>query len=197
MTTITVVNHISLDGVMQSPGMPDEDTRGGFAHGGWAAANNDEVMAEEMGPSFGQRGALLLGRWTYEKFFEVWPKRTDGNPFTELLNRTQKYVASSTLTDPLPWENSTLLGGDAVQAVTRLKSEDIGNVTVLGSGNLLRTLIPAGLIDQYLLMTHPLLLGSGARLFGGEGYSELDLVRSVTTSKGVVIATYRSRGADS
>jgi dihydrofolate reductase len=195
MSKITVVNHVSLDGVMQAPGTPEEDTRGGFAHGGWAAPNNDEVMAREMGKGIGRQGSLLFGRWTYEKFYEVWPNRADGNPFTDLLTRTNKYVVSSSLREPLPWENSTLLTGDAVEAVARVKSEDEGHITVLGSQKLLETLIPAGLVDEYVLQIHPLVLGSGTRLFPHGTYQELELVDSVTTTKGVLIGTYRPRGA--
>jgi dihydrofolate reductase len=193
MGKIFVVNHISLDGVMQSPARPEEDTRGGFERGGWGVRGSDEEVAREMGQRMGGPGALLLGRWTYEEFFKVWPGRTDGNPYTEALNRAQKYVVSSTLSEPLPWQNSTLLNGDAVQAVTRLKADVDGTITVLGSQNLLQTLIRADLIDEYLLMIHPLLLGSGARLFEGGAHAELELLNSVTTSKGVVIATYKAR----
>lgn len=198
MSKLTVVNNISLDGVMQSPARPDEDGRGGFAHGGWGIPNNDEVMAREMGERMAGEGVLLFGRLTYEDFFEVWPKRADGNPYTEVLNRTQKYVVSSTLSDPLPWQNSALLSGDAIEAVSDLKSQDVGDIGVLGSQNLLQTLIPAGLVDEYVLLIHPLVLGSGVRLFPDDGaYEELALVNSVATTKGVLIATYRARRADS
>src|SRR5712692_3117842 len=107
MSRVVVVNNLTLDGVMQAPGRPDEALRGGFEHGGWALPYNDEVMARAMGPGMAKGGPLLFGRRTYEDFYRVWPNRKD-NPFTEVLNNTQKYVASTTLKEPLPWANSTL-----------------------------------------------------------------------------------------
>lgn len=194
MARIVVVNNISLDGVMQAPARADEDPRGGFEHGGWAAARGDEVMARKMGEAMNQGpGGLLLGRQTYEDFFAVWPNRPQPNPFTERLNQSQKYVVSNTLSEPLPWVNSTLVSGDAPDAVARLKRElpDDYNLCVLGSGNLLHSLIPHGLIDEYLLPIHPLLLGKGLRLFPDDAYESLTLVESITTTTGIVIATYR------
>src|SRR5215213_3312913 len=123
MGRIVVTNHVTLDGVMQSPASPQEDTRGGFERGGWARPYQDEVMDAVMAEGMAQEGSLLLGRRTYEHFAAFWPKQTDGNPYTEVLNRTQKYVASTTLEDPLPWENSTLLGGDVPAPVAKLKQE--------------------------------------------------------------------------
>jgi dihydrofolate reductase len=191
MGTIVVINHVTLDGVMQAPGRPDEDTRGGFEHGGWAVPNNDEVMGEEMGKRMAQGGSLLLGRRTYEALYEFWPKQTD-NPFTEVLNNVQKYVASTTLSEPLPWSNSTLLEGDAGQAVADLKEKSNVDIGVLGSGDLIQTLREHDLVDEYLLMIHPLVLGGGRRLFEDGGpYGAFHLADSVVTTKGVVIATYR------
>jgi dihydrofolate reductase len=191
MGKLTVVNHLTLDGVMQAPAKTDEDTRGGFAHGGWAHANNDEVMGRFMGTRMASgSGALLLGRRTYEAFHAFWPRQTDGNPFTEKLNATTKYVASRTLTEPLPWQNSVLLKGDATDAVASLKETE--NLVVLGSGDLLASLIRRGLVDEYLLMIHPVIVGAGRRMFGDDaGFAKLRLVDSVTTTTGVVIATYR------
>jgi dihydrofolate reductase len=188
MGKLVVVNSVSLDGVMQAPARPDEDTRDGFAHGGWAIPYNDEVMGRAMGERMaGNAGAMLLGRRTYESLAAFWPKQTDGNPYTEHLNRTQKYVVSTTLTEPLPWQNSTLLKD--VEAVEDLKRET--NLTVLGSGALLQTLIRANLVDQYLLLIHPLVLGAGHRMFAdGATFAKLRLVDSVTTTTGVVLATY-------
>ena len=123
MRKLTVINHVSLDGVMQAPGRPDEDTRGGFGRGGWAQAGNDQVMADFMGVGrAGDPVALLLGRRTYQDFFGFWPHQPD-NPYTESLTKQQKYVASRTLAEPLPWQNSTLLPGDAADAVAALKQE--------------------------------------------------------------------------
>jgi len=183
------VNNVTLDGIMQSPGRPDEDTRGGFTHGGWGADYQDEVIARQMGQRMAAaKGSLLLGRRTYEDFHAVWPNRTD-NPFTGHLNRVTKYVASRTLSEPLPWQNSILLEGDAGDAVARLK-RDGEDLTVLGSGNLLETLIRRNLIDQYVLLIFPLVLGTGRRLFP-EGQSQrLRLVDSIASPSGVILTTY-------
>lgn len=193
MGKIVVVNNVTLDGVMQAPGRPDEDTRGGFSHGGWAQRYNDPVMGQEMGKHMAQSGPLLLGRRTYEDFYSFWPHQTD-NPITDVLNAAQKYVASTTLSEPLPWKNSTLLSGDAADAVADLKKVHDKDIVVLGSGELLRSLMRRGLIDEYLLLIHPLVLGSGRRLFDEDSaVTSLRLVTSVTTTTGVVIATYQSK----
>jgi dihydrofolate reductase len=190
MSRVTVIESITLDGVMQAPGRPDEDVRGGFEHGGWAVPYSDEVMGRVMGEGMAKGGPLLLGRRTYEDFHGFWPEQTD-NPFTEVLNRAQKYVASRTLSEPLPWSNSTLLEGDAADAVARLKEEPGNDLGVLGSGELVHSLMRRDLIDEYLLLIHPLVLGWGRRLFPEGAFAALQLVDSVTTTTGVVIATYR------
>jgi dihydrofolate reductase len=194
---ITANISITLDGVMQAPARPDEDTRGGFSHGGWAVPYNDPVMmqamADGMAEGAAKGGALLFGRRTYEDFFSVWPKRGN-NPFTEVLNRSQKYVASQTLTAPLPWENSTLLAGDAATSVAQLKQTPGVDMMVLGSGNLLATLMAQDLVDTFVLLIHPLALGGGHRLFRADAHSfPLQLIKSVPTTKGVIIATYERR----
>jgi dihydrofolate reductase len=189
MSRVSVVNHVTLDGVMQAPGRPDEDTRGGFEHGGWAVPYFDEVLGRAMGERMTSDGAMLLGRRTYEDFAGFWPKQTD-NPFTPLLNQRRKYVASTTLAEPLPWENSTLLTGDVGTAVAAL---DV-NLTVLGSGELIRTLMERDLVDEFVLTIHPLVLGTGRRLFGDGGPpATLELVDATPTTTGVVIATYQRR----
>jgi dihydrofolate reductase len=190
MATVTVFNHMSLDGVMQAPARPDEDTRGGFRDGGWAFSRIDEVMGRVMGEGMASESALLLGRRTYEDFYAVWPNRPD-EPASAALDRARKYVASRTLSAPLPWANSVLLEGDAVDAVAKLKREPGPNLTVLGSGELIGSLLDADLIDEYLLMIHPLVLGSGRRLFPQGVRAPLKLTNSVVTSTGVVIATYQ------
>jgi dihydrofolate reductase len=191
MRTITVINHVTLDGVMQAPGRPDEDRRDGFEHGGWAVPYGDAVMAEFMGKGMTGGGARLFGRRTYEDFAAVWPKQ-EGNPISTLLNERQKYVASTTLHEPLPWANSTLLQGDAADAVARLKEQPGGDLGVLGSGQLVQSLMARNLIDEYVLTIHPLVLGSGRRLFPDGGpAAALRLVESLTTTTGVVIAVYR------
>ena len=190
MAKVMVMNHVTLDGVMQAPGRPDEDTREGFEHGGWAIAGNDEVMRRKMGEGgMGKGGALLLGRRTYEDFYGFWPSQS-GNPYTEALNNIPKYVASRTLKEPLPWANSILLGGDAAGAVAKLKEQPTSDLTIMGSGDLIGSLMAAGLIDAYLLMIHPLVLGAGRRLFPEGAHASLRLTDSVTTTTGVVIATY-------
>jgi dihydrofolate reductase len=193
MSRIVVINHLTLDGVMQAPAAVDEDTRDGFENGGWAAANQDEVMGEYLGRGMGGGpGRMLFGRRTYEHFYAYWPTQTDGNPYTDVLNRAHKYVASRTLSEPLPWENSTLLAGDAADAIAALREDDGKDIAVLGSGELVQSLRARGLVDEYVLLIHPLLLGTGRRLFpDGGASSKLQLVESLTTSKGVVIARYR------
>jgi dihydrofolate reductase len=188
---LTMINHVTVDGVMQGPGRPDEDTRDGFEHGGWAVPYNDEVMGRKMGEGMARTEALLLGRRTYEDFAGFWPKQGD-NPYTKMLDSVRKYVASTTLREPLPWQNSTLLDGDVVAAVAELRERPGGDLVILGSGALIRSLLPHGLIDELMLMINPLVLGSGRRLFGGGGVpAAMPLVDSTTTTTGVVIATYR------
>ena len=190
MGKIVVINHVTLDGVMQAPGAAKEDTRDSFEHGGWAVPNNDEVMGRVLGEGIGAGGPLLFGRRTYEQFHGYWPQQSD-NPFTEVLNKTRKYVASTTLSEPLPWENSVLLEGDLATAVGEIKRDSEADIGILGSRELIHSLREHDLIDSYLLMTHAVLLGSGRRLFDhGVPPADLRLADSVTTTKGVVIATY-------
>ena len=189
---IVVTSSVTLDGVAQAPGRLDEDPRGGFSHGGWAQPYNDHVMGQVMGKRMAEGGSLLLGRRTYEDLFSFWPKQTDGNPFTEVLDRTQKYVASRTPSQPLPWANSTLLDGDAVEAVAKLRARPGPDLGIIGSLDLVRQLTHHDVIDEYLLLIHPLVLGGGSRLFADDGTSRsLRLTDSVTTTTGVVIATYK------
>ena len=193
MARLVVLNNVTLDGVMQAPARPDEDTRGGFTHGGWAIPYNDAVMAQIMGEGMAQSagGSLLFGRRTYMDFYSVWPNRTD-NPFTPVLNATQKYVASTTLEEPLPWSNSTLLKGDVAEAVANLKEQAEKDIMIMGSGELIQTLMRSNLIDEVTLLIHPLVLGTGRRLFADGGASAaFRLVKSVPTTTGVIIATYQ------
>jgi dihydrofolate reductase len=190
MGKITVFASLTLDGVMQAPGRPDEDRRGGFDRGGWAQPYNDPVMGRVAAEGMAKEGSLLLGRRTFEDFFSFWPKQPD-NPYTEALDNTRKYVASTTLDEPLPWKNSTLLKGDAADAVAELKRQPGENLTVLGSGELVHSLRRRDLIDEYMLLIHPLVLGTGRKLFPDGGPpAELRLVDTVTTTTGVIIATY-------
>jgi dihydrofolate reductase len=190
MSNVVVLMHLTLDGVMQAPGRPDEDLRGGFAHGGWARPRGDSV-AQALG-GIAEGGALLFGRRTYQDFFSFWPNQTD-NPFTAVLNTSQKYVASTTLEEPLPWSNSTLLKSDATEAVARLKQQLDKDLLIMGSGELIQSLMRRNLIDEYVLLIHPLVLGTGRRLFAeGSPTTALQFVDTKTTTTGVVIATYRA-----
>jgi dihydrofolate reductase len=195
MSRLTAVESITLDGVMQAPGRADEDTRGGFVHGGWGVPYADEVMGRAMGERMAGDGGLVLGRRTYEDLFGYWPKQKD-NPYTERLNSTRKYVASRTLSDPLPWENSILLEGDAVEAIAALKGDGDRNLGVIGSGELVRSLMRRGLVDEFVLLIHPLVLGSGIRLFPEDFAAALELTDTVTTTTGVVISTLRPADGD-
>jgi dihydrofolate reductase len=190
MSKVVVFTSLTLDGVMQAPGRPDEDRRGGFAHGGWATPYATAEQFAAAQDSMAKTGALLFGRRTYEDFASVWPNQTD-NPYTALLNNAQKYVASTTLEEPLTWSNSTLLKGDAAEAVAGLKEQPGKDLVILGSGELIQSLMRRNLIDEYLLLIHPLVLGAGRRLFPeGGALATLRLVDAKTTTTGVVIATY-------
>ncbi|MCI0488545.1 MAG: dihydrofolate reductase family protein [Blastocatellia bacterium] len=187
MAKIIVFTNLTLDGVMQAPGRPDEDTRDGFKHGGWATPF---AAMQEAGGAHADVGGVLFGRWTYEGFYAFWPNQPD-NPFTTFFNNIQKYVASTTLKAPLAWSNSTLLEGDIAKAVGKLKEEQDKDIIVFGSGVLIQSLIGFNLVDEYVLLIHPLVLGSGRRLFTDGGiFAALRLIDSKTTSTGVVIATY-------
>ena len=193
MGEIVVVENVTLDGVVQSPGRADEDTRGDFRHGGWARPYADHVAAATMGEGMGADGAMLFGRRTYLDFHGFWAGQDDGNPYTEVLNRKTKYVVSRTLPDPLPWQNSVRLTGDPAEAVAGLRADFEGDLVVLGSGRLVRALAAAGLVDQYVLSIHPITLGGGTKLFGDgpAAYREMTLLGTVTTTTGVIIARYR------
>jgi len=144
---LTVFTSLTLDGVMQAPGRPDEDTRGGFQHGGWALPYNDPVMGKVAAEGMAGGGAILLGRRTYKDFAGFWPKQKN-NPFTDALNKTQKYVASKTLKEPLSWVNSTLLKGDVPKAVAKIKARPSGEMVGLGRGELVKTLMRNDLVDR-------------------------------------------------
>lgn len=194
MRSITTTMWITLDGVVQGLARPDEDTRGGFRHGGWGPQYNDDVMSREMAKAMAKPGDMLLGRRTWQDFITVWAHRTDANPVTESMNAATKYVVSRTLEHADAWQNSILLRGDAVQAVAELKARPGGDLSIIGSAALVRSLHAAGLIDHYTLLIHPLTLGGGARLFDGPApLTELELDGSVTTTKGVIIARYTRR----
>lgn len=194
MRSITATMWVTLDGVVQGLARADEDTRGGFTHGGWGPRYDDEVMGREMANAMAKPGDMLLGRRTWQDFSAVWGRATDGNPVTARMNATTKYVVSRTLENADAWQNSILLRGDAVGTVAELKGQSDLDLGIIGSASLVRTLHAAGLIDHYTLVICPLTLGSGARLFEGPApRGEFELTGSVTTTKGVIIAQYARR----
>lgn len=189
MGRIIVITNLTLDGVMQAPGHPDEDPRGGFEHGGWAEPFA-AMQQPEAGAAFANMGALLFGRLTYERFYAFWPGQTD-NPITVMLNNIPKYVASTTLEEPLPWSNSILLGPDVAKTLGKLKEEQDKDLVVFGSGVFVQSLMSWNLVDEYALLIHPLVLGTGRHLFidGGTPIN-LRLGYVKATSNGVVAAIY-------
>ena len=194
MRSITATMWITLDGVVQGLGRPDEDTRGGFTDGGWGSRYDDEVMGQEMAKAMAKPGDMLFGRRTWQDFITAWASRTDGNPFTARMNATTKYVVSRSLADAGAWQNSVLLRGDAVDTVAALKAAPGGDLGIVGSASLVRSLHAAALIDRYVLVICPLTLGRGTRLFDGQApLTEFELTGSVTTTKGVIIAQYTRR----
>ena len=191
MRRVVVLNHVTLDGVMQGPGRADEDTRDGFEDGGWATAGNDDVMGQAMGARMAESGGLLFGRRTYDDLLTYW--NTMDSPFKVALNNAAKYVASHT-DEPPSWPNSTLLTGDVPGAVAELKEYPGGDLHIMGSGALIQSLMPRRLIDEFMLMIHPLVLGRGRRIFSdGGARTDFHLVDATTTTTDVVIATYRLR----
>ena len=190
MRELAVNTFMSLDGVMQAPGGPDEDPTGGFTHGGWAVPYFDDAMMSRMAESAPYE--LLLGRGTYEIFEAHWPH--DEGPIADHLNSTRKHVASTTL-DRVEWNNSTLIAGDVAEYVARLKEQDGPEIQVHGSPGLLQTLLRHDLVDEFRIWTFPVLLGSGKRLFGdGTVPAGLKLVESGASKTGVTTSIYRRAG---
>jgi dihydrofolate reductase len=186
---VLVVNHVSLDGVMQGPGRPDEDTRDGFRHGGWADGS-DPAIGAAMGERMGGEFAWLFGHRSYDDMLGHW--NDVGGPFKDGLNNTLKYVAASSPDTELPWPCSTLLHGDVPARVAELRERPGGNLVVMGSGALIRSLLPHGLVDELFLIVHPLVLGSGQRLFGpADDVTRLELVDCAPTDSGLLLATYQ------
>ena len=187
MGRIVACINLTLDGVMQAPARPDEDERDGFRHGGWGAPYG--AMAA-VGHVFGNTDALLLGRRTYADFATVWPARPD-SPFTPWLTQIPKHVVSRTLREPLPWANSMLVQGDVITEVRTIRDATARDILIMGSGELLRSLIPAKLVDELVLLVHPLVLGSGRHLFGdNRSAMAFNLVSSSALPSGVLVATY-------
>jgi dihydrofolate reductase len=194
---LTTTTHVSVDGVMQGLGGPDEDRRGGFERGGWAIPLFDNEAATFLDQVFQRADAFLFGRRTYEIFAGYWgatPMADSGHPIAAALNRRPKYVASTTLTDPR-WEDTTVLSGDVAAAVGELKAKRGGELQVHGSGNLIRFLLDNQLVDEITLLTYPVVIGQGTRLFGATGPdAALELVDSQSTPKGITIQVYRPTG---
>jgi dihydrofolate reductase len=191
MRRIIVSEFLTLDGVMQAPGSPDEDTSGGFDQGGWQRDYFDDALGKAIMDLLGVTGGFLLGRRTYEIFAAHWPHQPAEDPLAGTFNDLPKYVVSTTLEEPLAWQNSTLIKGDAADGVAQLKAEEGRDIQVIGSGTLVATLARHDLVDEYRLMIHPLVMGKGKRLFRDQAASaRLRLVDSQVTTKGVVILTY-------
>jgi dihydrofolate reductase len=189
---LIVTEFMTLDGVAQAPSYPDEDTDGGFVHGGWNTPYLDEASQQWVIENVTQTGAFLFGRRTYEIFAAHWPNASDEEQvLAEPLNARPKYVVSTTLTEPLVWQNSTLLHGDVPEVVCALKREGGGGVTVIGSTQLIQSLIAHDLVDEFRLMIDPIVVGGGKRIFHDDGPRRvLQLVDSRATATGATLATY-------
>jgi dihydrofolate reductase len=192
MRKLGVVEFVTLDGIMQGLGGPDEDREGGFEHGGWSAPYGDEVLAQQAGQGIGQTSAYLFGRKTYVHMAAHWPHEPADNPIAASLNATPKYIATRTLRQQdLEWANCHVIDGDLIETLQMLKAEGDGFVTVLGSGVLVQTLIANDLVDTYRIMLHPLVLGTGKRLFREHPHPQrLRLTGCTPTTTGVVLLTY-------
>jgi dihydrofolate reductase len=194
MRKIVVLSFISLDGVMQAPGGPEEDPTGGFAHGGWVAGYWDDVLGEVMGEQMTEPFELLLGRRTYEIFAAHWPY-VKNDPFADTMNEARKYVVTRTMGSP-NWKNSVMITGDVVDRFRELKELDGPELQVHGSGNLVHTLMENDLIDRFHLKIFPVILGSGKKLFAeGAVAASFRLLNTQTTTKGVIAAAYERDGA--
>jgi len=194
MRTLIVSAFMTLDGVIQAPGGPEEDPTGGFTQGGWSVNYWDTAMGEAMGEAWAQPFDFVLGRKTYEIFAAHWPFAGDDDPTAVKLNTARKYVASRTFKD-LRWQNSTLLEGDVAEAITAIKAEDGPPLMTQGSSDLIQTLLRRDLVDEFRVWTFPVVVGSGKRLFGdGAVPAGLELVDPKVSTTGVVMATYRRAG---
>lgn len=192
MRDLVVTAFVTLDGVMQAPGGPEEDPTGGFEYGGWSVSAWDDAMQEVMGKAIEQPADLVLGRKTYEIFAAHWPY--DEGPMADKLNAARKYVASRTL-ESAEWQNSVVLRGDVVAEVRALKEEDGPELQIQGSAGLIQTLAAAGLVDEYRLWIFPVVVGKGKRVFGDDvAAAEFTLLDSKTSSTGVLMTRYRKSG---
>lgn len=190
MTTITVFQSITLDGVMQGLGRADEDTRGGFTHGGWGDGYQDEVSMAFAAEGMSEGGALLFGRRTYEDLLGFWTSFDQPNPFTDVLVHSTKLVVTRDAATTAAYPNTEMLVGDAVETVAARKAAGGEDLTIMGSGELVRALHAARVIDRFVLQIHPIVLGSGTKLFGDGERADLALERTIPTPSGVIIAEY-------
>jgi dihydrofolate reductase len=197
MRKLIVDEFMSLDGVAQAPGAPDEDTSGGFDHGGWHLQYFDETSQKSVVDSLATAGGFVFGRRTYEIFAAYWPNASEEEQvIAEPLNTRPKYVASTTLAEPLEWQSSSVIHGDVAEAVAALKEEDGADLHVIGSLELAQTLIEHDLVDEFRVMIDPLVLGGGKRLFRDDGaLRPLRLLDAQVTSTGAIIATYAPAAA--
>jgi dihydrofolate reductase len=194
MRKLVVGTFMTLDGVVQAPGAPNEDQEGGFTHGGWTVPFFDDQLGQVMVELTGRSEALLLGRKTYEGFAASWPMLGDDDPIAAKLNHVPKYVASRTL-KTAEWANTTILSGDVAEEVAKLKETPGGEIHVSGSGNLVQTLLRHDLVDEFVLLVFPVVVGAGKRLFGeGTLPRTLELADTTTMKTGVTVSTYRRRG---
>jgi dihydrofolate reductase len=192
MAKVVAVEHLSLDGVYQAPARADEDTRDGFKYGAWSKAGDDPEMQQIVARHMKAGWSLLAGTTTYEDLYEGWHVRQPSHPMTLALSRTHKFVASREPGYVLRWENSTLLAGDATETVADLKKKHEKTLVMFGSGVLVRSLMQRALVDELVLMIHPVVLGQGRRFFDGEmPFTRLELADEVTTASGVMVATYQ------
>jgi dihydrofolate reductase len=190
MRKLFVSQFMTLDGVVQSPGHPNEDRTGGFDRGGWQTPYFDQDVGAALFEGFAASDTLLLGRKTYDIFASFWPHQPAEDPVAATMNTYKKYVVSSTLSEPLTWQNSTLVAGDVAERVAELKREPGKGIQVLGSGALVQTLVQHDLVDEYHLLIHPVVVGKGKRLFERGASATLKLISSRVTSAGVVVASY-------
>jgi dihydrofolate reductase len=197
MRKLIVDEFMSLDGVAQAPGAPDEDTSGGFEHGGWHLQHFDDTSQKWVVDGLASAGGFLFGRRTYEVFAAYWPNASEEEQvIAEPLNTRPKYVVSTTLAEPLDWQSSTVIEGDAADAVATLKEEDGADLHVIGSLQLVQTLIEHDLVDEFRVMIDPLVLGGGKRLFRDDGaLRPLRLLDAQVTTTGAIIATYAPAAA--
>ncbi|MGD8404972.1 MAG: dihydrofolate reductase family protein [Anaerolineales bacterium] len=194
MRKIIVNTQITVDGIMQGPGSPEEDPRNGFTHGGWVLPFGDDALSQAIDEIISGEFDMLLGRRTYEIFAAYWPNQQGDNPIAKAFNKATKYVVTRTL-DKLDWDTSQSIGGDVVDEVRRLKASDGPTLHIWGSSELLQTLIAAELVDEFNLLVYPLVLGKGKRLFeNGIPPCGLALVKTRSTPMGVLKNTYRSVG---